>query len=85
MAPLHVLFAPGSRPSALREKDPPTGSPPLSTLAMFATPWLTKSRSGSRCWRSFRANIRAIDAASAKPTTAMTSAGNAVLGTHASA
>ena len=65
----------GRRLSALRENEPPTGMPPQSPAATLAAPWETNSRSASHASRSWPAKLRAIEAGSAKPTTAMIAAG----------
>jgi len=46
IAALSAVLAPASRLSALRENDAPTGKPPETELAMFATPWARNSRFG---------------------------------------
>ena len=71
-APLQRLCPPARRLSELRENEPPTGKPPENAAATFATPWPTNSRSESHRSRSSAANVRAIEPASAYPTTAIT-------------
>ena len=74
------MRAPASLATALREKIPPAGKPPNRPLATLATPWLTNSRSASHRDRVCWAYVRAIAAGSAKPTSAMTIAGTARVG-----
>jgi hypothetical protein len=71
-APLHADLAPANRFRALREKDPPTGKPPVNAAATLAAPWETNSRLASQCRRSWPAKLRAMAAGSAKPTRAIT-------------
>lgn len=74
-APLHGVLAPACRLRALRENDPPIGKPPVKPAARFAAPCETNSRLASHGRRSLAAKFRAIDAGSAKPTTAMIAPG----------
>ena len=75
-APLHFVRPPVMRAMELLENDPPIGNPPENAAVMFATPWLTNSRSGFHPSLSFVANEREIAEASAKPTSAMTAPGS---------
>src|SRR5262249_60702737 len=73
---LAEVRAPARRLSALRENEPPTGKPPENAAATLATPCAAHSRFGSQRVRSRAAYVRAIDAISAKPTTAMIAPGS---------
>ncbi len=75
IAPLQGVRAPACRLSALRENEPPIGKPPVSPAATLAAPWETNSRSALQGILSLAAKLRAIDAGSAKPTTAMMAPG----------
>ena len=82
--PLAVVRAPASRLSALRENDAPTGNPPNTPAARFATPWLRNSRFAFQGLRSSVAYVRAIEDASTKPISAITSAGTSSSGSECS-
>jgi hypothetical protein len=73
--PLHVVRAPASRLSALREKEPPIGKPPTTNEVRLPAPCETNSRFASQRRRSIAAKLRAIDDGSMKPTSAITTPG----------
>ena len=75
MAPLQRDRAPARWLRLERENEPPTGKPLDRPAARLATPWLMNSRSGSQGLRSMTANVREMEAASAKPTRAITPPG----------
>ncbi len=83
MAPDQRVCPPAILAIDVREKEPPIGKPPEMPEARLATPWLTSSRLALHGSRSAEANMRAIDAGSANPTSATTSAGTTSEGTSA--
>ena len=72
---LNDVRAPARRLIALREKELPTGKPPETAAATLAMPCPMNSRSASQGLRSTAAYVRAIAAASAKPSRAITAPG----------
>ncbi len=73
--PDHRLCAPARRFRLVREREPPTGSPPVTAATTFAIPLDRNSLSASQCWRSSDAKTLEIDTPSAKPITEITSPG----------